>query len=769
MDRNRRRLVMLVPAAAASGRLPAHGVAEAPVVPRASDGDAQALLELCDRAAQALQRAGEPLPAERWSHVQSLQEAGAIQAALAQALAILQERVLLTVSVSPEARVGVRRTMQRPRLVQGGWKVFLVRIDNPSLVPGRLHVDSPQAIPVHGVLEKNDIGIQRQAPTTIADVAQRWLEIDLLDDAQLPTLLEPLAADFKLLRAYSRDAGRRSASLRLDIGPGTGDLAARDRTTVVFEAAPAQSVWLKVRDVDGTPTTCGWEVIDARGAVLPSQAKRTAPDLYFQRKVYRADGQRLLLPAGTYGVTTTRGPEYLVQSGERRVAAGSESAWEVRLQRWVDPARHGWYGGDHHIHAAGCAHYTLPEEGVGPETLMPQALGEALAIAGVLTWRPGFDTQKKHFSGRDDPLSTAATRLHYDLEVSGFPSSHCGHLTLLQMKEMDFPGAGGIEGWPSTNAPVLRWARQQGAVTGYGHAGVGLWAGTTELPNDRMPAFDGIGANDYIVTLPEGLVDFISTCNFPPAAELNIWYHTLNAGLRAGIAGETDWPCFFEESMGMGRSYVRLEGELSYGKWVEGVRARRSYVSEGRTHLMDFTVRSGDRKADVGGQLDLAAPGEVVVQASVAARLEPVPTTLTEALRRLGPLDKPYWHIERARLGDSRRVAVELLVNGVPAASQEIDADGELRPLSFRLPMARSSWLALRVNNSAHTNPVWVLVDRRPVLVMESARWCRRAVDQCWSQKSVRIRPAELAQEQALYDRARRYYEARAEEASRRS
>ena len=150
------------------------------------------------------------------------------------------------------------------------------------------------------------------------------------------------------------------------------------------------------------------------------------------------------------------------------------------------------------------------------------------------------------------------------------------------MKSMDYPGTTKIEQWPSANAPVLRWARAQGAVSGYAHAGVGLWAGTTDLPNHEMPAFNGIGANDFIVTLPEGLVDFISTCNFPPAAEMNIWYHTLNVGLRCSIAGETDWPCFYEESLGMGRSYVKLDGPLDYAGWCQG-RSRLRPASHGES------------------------------------------------------------------------------------------------------------------------------------------------------------------------------------------
>ncbi len=676
----------------------------------------------------------------------------------------LQPRVLVRVSISPEARVGVQRVAGVPRasLVQGGWRLFLARIDNPAAVPGELGVSSPSAVPVHGIdppkpVAGGRMGLPNQ-PTTRGDMAQRWLDIAVNDEAPLPAALEPVPVDYKILLLYARDAGRRSAELAFDIGPGTGDLGGRDRATVHFDIQPARTVQLEVRDVDGSPVTCSWLVTDSQGRVLPSQARRTPPDFFFQRKVYRAHGQTLLLPPGEYRVETGRGPEYLVASGMRAVAANGPSRWAVQLQRWIDPGARGWISGDHHIHAAGCAHYEQPAAGVGPEMLMPQVQGEALAIASVLTWGPGFYTQKLNFTGQDHALSTPAHRLHYDLEVSGFPSSHCGHLALLHMKGMDYPGTTKIEQWPSSNAPVLRWARSQDAVTGYAHAGVGLWAGTTDLPNHEMPAFNGIGANDFIVTLPEGLVDFISTCNFPPAAEMNIWYHTLNVGLRSSIAGETDWPCFYEESLGMGRSYVKLAGPLDYAEWCAGLKAGCSYVGEGRTHLIDFALRSDAAQAQVGGELKLDSARPLSVQVDIGARLEAVPTPDTEALRKLGPMDKPYWHIERARVGDTRQVVVELLVNGSAVEARAVEADGVVRRLGFEFTPRGSCWVALRVLNSAHTNPIWVTVAGAPIRVKRSAQWCRDAVDVCWKQKMPRIREAERAEEAALYERGRRFY-----------
>lgn len=86
-------------------------------------------------------------------------------------------------------------------------------------------------------------------------------------------------------------------------------------------------------------------------------------------------------------------------------------------------------------------------------------------------------------------------------------------------------------------------------------------------------------------------------------------------------------------------------------------------------------------------------------------------------------------------------------------------ADGVLRDVAFDIPVERSSWIALRILGSAHTNPMFLLVGGRPIRASkQSAEWCLAAVDQCWSQKSGRIRPAEREAAQRAYEHARGRY-----------
>jgi len=86
-------------------------------------------------------------------------------------------------------------------------------------------------------------------------------------------------------------------------------------------------------------------------------------------------------------------------------------------------------------------------------------------------------------------------------------------------------------------------------------------------------------------------------------------------------------------------------------------------------------------------------------------------------------------------------------------------ADGTLRNLSFDVPVQRSSWMAVRILGSAHTNPIFVLVGERPIRASrQSAEWCLKGVDQCWTQKSPRISAMERPAAQRAYDHARERY-----------
>jgi hypothetical protein len=742
-------------------------------LPKIKNADLQPLAAQAKRVADALDFIGAPLPD---ADKKALEEAAAVKNAEAGVLEIqtvLDKHCLAGVRIEYPSnpagnKIEVRPGPARLELAEQGWRVFLVKVHNVSGVQQlELRADSPNALP----LFKPSSG--KPDPTVLSEgeVGKRFLELKMFDTQPLVRELSGLELEYRILQVYCRDAGRKEVALGFSLlrqQPADKKpvaIMSSAPITYVCEAAPAVLVQLHVQDHDGQTQRNGKPVMaafifrDAHGRVYPSQSRRLAPDFGFHPQIYRADGETVLLQLGKYTVTYTRGPEYLVSQKEITVPATATHEETFRLERWIHPAAGGWYSGDHHIHAAGCAHYESPSEGVAPADMMRHILGEDLDVGCCLSWGPCWYHQKRYFEGKVNALSTPEHLLRYDVEVSGFPSSHCGHICLLRLKEQDYPGTKLIEDWPSWDLPIFRWAKAQGAVVGFAHSGWGLDVGPTrELPNYTVPPMNGIGANEYLVDVAQGMCDFISTVDTPSVWELNVWYHTLNCGYRCRISGETDFPCIYGERVGLGRSYVQLDGKLDFDAWAEGIKRGRCYVSDGKSHLMDFKVEDtpvGMRNSEVS----LDKPGTVTVKATVAALLEPKPTPETERIRNAPLNQKPYWDVERARIGDSRKVPVEVVVNGQGVDRKEVEADGTEHEVTFAVPIKRSSWVCLRIFPTSHTNPVFVLVDGKPVRASKkSAEWCLKAIDKCWQEKVRGIREQERGDAQAAYDKAREEY-----------
>jgi hypothetical protein len=300
-----------------------------------------------------------------------------------------------------------------------------------------------------------------------------------------------------------------------------------------------------------------------------------------------------------------------------------------------------------------------------------------------------------------------------------------------------------------------------------------------QLPNLAIPEMNGAGAMELPVAVAEGVCDFISAMDTRRIQEWNTWYHVLNCGFPLKASGETDFPCMSSRNVGQGRVYVRLptplagegpgvRGPIDYTAWCEGIRAGRSYVSDGYAHAVEFDVnqvRPGE------GEVKLARPGKVSIVAKVAFAAE---TPLAVAHGGITPPagksvvgDTVVLHGPRRDemlVGGQRKI--EIVVNGVPVASQEVAADGKQHDLKFEVPIASSSWVALRQFPQLHTNPVNVIVADQPIRASAySARWCIEAIDLLWKNREKNIKPTEQDDARAAFDRAREKYRRIAEEA----
>ena len=738
---------------------------------------------------------------------------------------LLDPEVLVEVSLNPEVRVKAARGPDEGVLQQGGFTPVIIKVVNESTVTRQLRILSPQAGPVYSGPALAIL--KRQAQTELLDGVvdsergDRFLEVEMFRNPPMTRNLSGLKVEYALALIYCQESGRREATLAFDVGAGTQDIGFRGEVPILFDVRPAFPVKLSIKDFDGSATTARLTIRDSLGHVYPPQAKRLAPDFFFQPQIYRKDGDVVLLPPGQFEVESSRGPEYLVQQSTISVSETEDNEWNFELARWVNPRFHGFFCGDHHIHGAGCSHYESPTEGVLPKDMFMQVKGEGLNVGCVLTWGPCFDYQRQFFSPLANQLSEPECLLKYDLEISGFGSAALGHVCLLNLRDQTYPGSEGTktQGWPTWTVPVLRWCKNQGGVTGYPHSAmhVNPEAGAArlierwdtngdgalgrdeaerallpeamtamdtdrdgrlvaeevtqsldrvadQLPNLAVPEMNGAGAMEIFVSVPEGVCDFISAMDTARVSEWNTWYHLLNCGYPLKISGETDFPCMSSRRVGQGRVYAQLGDidRLEFTDWCDAVAEGRSYVSDGFAHALEFEV-GGKRPGPE--PVNLAQGGKVKVHAKVAFAPR-IPKAV--AYGQIEPAGGNRWVGDTVNLhaprndewvvGGSRKV--EIVAGGKVVAETEVPADGLPHDLEFEVEVKESTWIALRHFPQLHTNPVTVLVSDEPIRISKSsARWCAEAVKLLWRNRHHVIAEGEREAAKASYDRAIQEYE----------
>ena len=136
--------------------------------------------------------------------------------------------VLITVAISPEARVKATATAGQRELRQGEWSEFTIVIDNAAGITAPLVVESEQLL------------------TSEHDTARdHWLRLELLPAGPL----SGAATETRTLRLLSRDPGIRTAVLNINAGQGTQDLGFR--SDVILSLRMTKSKGALRRKVEG--------------------------------------------------------------------------------------------------------------------------------------------------------------------------------------------------------------------------------------------------------------------------------------------------------------------------------------------------------------------------------------------------------------------------------------------------------------------------------------------------------------------------------------
>src|SRR5262245_8499480 len=458
------------------------------------------------------------------------------------------------------------------------------------------------------------------------------------------------------------DQARGKAASGADKGSGAGTRrTAHVRLRRYNEPAAAR---VSIAGSDGKP--CG-----------PADAalrKTKRDESYF----YADDSFDVELPAGRVRMNVSGGLETIPQT----VTVDAEVATEltVQMQHWVDMAARGWYSGDSHVHL-----HTGGPIGVTVADALVAARAEGVNYVNLcVSNNVGDDIRDAEMIiGRPHAASTDRHLLVFGEEMR---SSIYGHMQFFGISRLVEPQYTGFDGTPHrldfpANHAMAADAVGQGAVVTYGHP---MFAGQP-YPFEEDPAKPNAAARELPVDAVLGVVHAVDLMSYNSDEGLSagLWYRLLNCGLRLSACVGTD--ALLDQStepLGGERAYVKLQDDFSAANWVQGLKAGRSFVTNG--HMVTFAA-SG---YEPGREVELKSPVTVPIKIDLRS-----PVALE---------------------------CVEIIVNGRVAKSFPMATAGPgpfAQVLDQDLAVDRSCWIAIRARGPesswlfdgpawAHTSPV---------------------------------------------------------------
>ena len=491
---------------------------------------------------------------------------------------------------------------------------------------------------------------------------------------------EPLARMRKLTFGQA-DEDRPSVSrdgrwmLFTDNQRGATSLVARDLTDETDHVVRVERLdfgqptgRLKVALTDasnGKPVTARLSIVQTDGklAAPPGALYRVLGDVghfYCERTA------EWTLPAGKYRVRLYHGPEFRPLVREIDVAANRETDLNLSLERWTDPASRGWHSGENHIHA----NYGYGQWYNTPATMFAQCAGEDLHVCNFVVANSDTDGifDREFFRGRIDPLSTDQIMLYWNQE---FRSTIWGHMTLVNLKQVVEPVMTGFKDTTNpwdipTNSDIADRTHWQGGLVNYTHV----------AQNPADPYENPYTGKGIPVDVALGKIDTLDL-NASYAGTTVLWHRLLNCGFHLPASAGTD--CFLNRVTsrlpGADRVYVKLDGPLSYSTWIDGLRAGRSFVTNGP--MLEFSVG----QHQLGDTIKLDTSREVTVTAQAESHFPLAKVELVyngSAVKEL-PLSDDK-RVQPTFWGDELKKADMLVTTGVVFSRHDIPEESAACP-----------------------------------------------------------------------------------------
>jgi len=474
------------------------------------------------------------------------------------------------------------------------------------------------------------------------------------------------------------------------------------------------------------PVAARVSMLDANGHPLVPPGHQARFDGQTGTVFFYTDGVLdVEVPAGEVTVSVARGLAAPVERATVAVGAGGRARLDVELEPVWNAQAAGWRSGDQHFHLNYGGPYRLE-----PGDLRLVLAGEDLDVATPLVANLHERFGEQRWFGWGERGRAPLVRFGQEVR-----SHFLGHVGLIGTDELFWPWVWGpgyeVYGRDDrTNAEVTAHARAQGGLASYVHP-----SGADPFANPAAPGLpvelvaDGVLGDVQALEIACLWTDEVGTAE--------VWYHLLNLGHPVAATSGSDVMLNFYRTMAPGstRTYVHTGGAADFDAYLEGLKAGRSFVTNGP--LVEFTV-------------DGAMPGDAT----------PADGRAAWSLRLHSAVDVD---------------TVDVIVNGRVVESVAV-GDGAHQSLSGELELPDGGWVALRVTGPAtttwpgmdsyafaHTSPVWIgevgSVDgdaeaRSAAVLLDALAGARRQLDAAYA-------GTDIPNLSARFDEARAALEAR--------
>lgn len=404
--------------------------------------------------------------------------------------------------------------------------------------------------------------------------------------------------------------------------------------------------------------------------------KDKAPYRYLGRFFYSTGEVEVAVPPGEVRIEVCKGFEYRPVTITLTTTRGQTHDVGLTLENTLHPAKRGYFGGDPHLHFRRASEQD-------ERLIFDMMEAEDIRYASLLAYNDPAGPYVGFLEKMDSPQlrglgdrSVLERRGYWLMSGQEYRTSVFGHLNLHQREDLLFAG----ESFNADEGPV------------YGE----IAATTKRLGGYAVYAHGGY-AQEIYADVAQGAISAVELLQFDLYRGIgrDDWYHILNSGYRLPATGASDYPaCRF---LGDCRTYVESKSaNPTFQEWLEGMAEGRSFVTTGPMLYLDV---DGRRPGDV---IDAPEGGSRKLNVNVVVQSEVAPVT-----------------------------DMELVINGRVVARMAIANPKLGEPIEWTpsAEISQSSWIAARAYSTtlggqpdaeSHTNPVYVLFDKRMPCSKES-------------------------------------------------